>query len=250
MTTPLTTPTNATAIRPFQVDIPAEAFNDLRERLTATRWPTKELVDDPTQGVQLATLEAIADYWANEYDFGRLEARLNELPQFTTEIDGVDIHFIHVKSEHENALPIIITHGWPGSIIEMLDVIEPLTDPVAYGGNAEDAFHVVIPSIPGYGFSSEPTEAGWDSARIGAAWAELMSRLGYTRYVAQGGDQGAGVTDAMGRQAPEGLLGVHFNFLDAIPKELLTAALSPRIFTHAEREQLGKVVSVFMRGYI
>jgi pimeloyl-ACP methyl ester carboxylesterase len=162
----------------------------------------------------------------------------------------VNVHFIHVESSHEDALPIIITHGWPGSVIEMLEVIGPLTDPTSHGGNAEDAFHVVIPSIPGYGFSSEPTEAGWDSGRIGEAWAELMSRLGYTRYVAQGGDQGAGVTDAMGRQAPDGLIGLHFNFLDAIPKELLTAALTPRIFTHAEREQLGKVVSVFMRGYI
>jgi pimeloyl-ACP methyl ester carboxylesterase len=195
-------------------------------------------------------LKALADYWTNEYDFGRIAERLNALPQFTTEIDGVNVHFIHVESSHEDALPIIITHGWPGSVIEMLEVIGPLTDPTSHGGNAEDAFHVVIPSIPGYGFSSEPTEAGWDSGRIGEAWAELMSRLGYTRYVAQGGDQGAGVTDAMGRQAPDGLIGLHFNFLDAIPKELLTAALTPRIFTHAEREQLGKVVSVFMRGYI
>jgi pimeloyl-ACP methyl ester carboxylesterase len=240
----------AVGIRPFSVEITQDQIENLRRRIEATRWPTTELVEDASQGIQLAFLQEVARYWIEEYDFGRLEARLNELPQFVTEIDGVEIHFIHVRSQHEDALPIIITHGWPGSVIEMLDVIEPLTDPVSHGGGAEDAFDVVIPSIPGYGFSSQPTEPGWNSARIGAAWAELMSRLGYDRYVAQGGDQGAGVTDAIGRQAPEGLLGVHFNFLDAIPKELLTAALTPRIFTHEEREQLGKVVGVFMRGYI
>ena len=243
-----TTVETATAIQPFQVEFSGEQIDDLRTRIGATRWPTPEV--DPSQGVQLKMLRALADYWTNEYDFGRIAERLNGLPQFTTEIDGVNVHFIHVESTHEDALPIVITHGWPGSVIEMLEVIGPLTDPTAHGGNAEDAFHVVIPSIPGYGFSSEPTEPGWDSGRIGAAWAELMSRLGYTHYVAQGGDQGAGVTDAMGRQAPDGLVGLHFNFLDAIPKELLTAALTPRIFTHEEREQLGKVVGVFMRGYI
>jgi len=241
---------SATEIRPFQVEIPDVKIEDLRERIGATRWPSKELVDDATQGIQLAMLQALARYWVEEYDFRRLEERLNALPQHTTTIDGVDIHFIHVRSEHENALPLIITHGWPGSVIEMLDLIGPLTDPTAHGGTAEEAFELVIPSIPGFGFSSQPTDAGWDSSRIGAAWAELMSRLGYTRYVAQGGDQGAGVTDAMGRQAPDGLIGVHFNFLDAIPKELLTAALTPRIFTHEEREQLGKIVGVVMRGYI
>jgi pimeloyl-ACP methyl ester carboxylesterase len=246
-----TTTETATGIRPFSVEISQEQIDDLRRRIESTRWPSKELVDDASQGVQTAFLKELARYWAEDYDFGRLEARLNALPQFVTEIDGVSVHFIHVESPHEDALPLIITHGWPGSIVEMLDVIEPLTDPVAHGGSAEDAFHVVIPSIPGYGFSSEPTEAGWDSGRIGAAWAELMSRLGYDRYVAQGGDQGAGVTDAMGRQAPDGLAGVHFNFLDAIPKELLTAGFTPRIvFSHEEREQLGKVVHVFMRGYI
>jgi pimeloyl-ACP methyl ester carboxylesterase len=244
-----TTVATATDIRPFHVEFADEQIDDLRRRIASTRWPTKEL--DPTQGVQLATLQALARYWTEEYDFGRLAERLNAVPQYTTEIDGLDIHFIHVKSEHENALPLIITHGWPGSVIEMLELIGPLTDPTAYGGTAEDAFDVVIPSIPGYGFSDEPTEAGWDSARIGAAWAELMSRLGYTRYVAQGGDQGAGVTDAMGRQAPDGLVGVHFNFLDAVPKELLTAPLTPRIaFSHDERDQLRKVIGVFMRGYI
>jgi len=240
-----------TDIRSFQVEIPEEQIDDLRRRIEATRWPTRELVDDPSQGIQLATLKAIADYWTSEYDFGRLAQRLNSLPQYTTEIDGLDIHFIHVRSEHEGALPLIITHGWPGSVIEMLELIGPLTDPTAYGGNAEDAFDLVIPSIPGYGYSREPAEAGWDSARIGAAWAELMTRLGYTGYVAQGGDQGAGVTDAMGRQAPSGLLGVHFNFLDAVPKELLMAALNIRLaFSGDDRAELGKVVAIFMRGYI
>jgi pimeloyl-ACP methyl ester carboxylesterase len=240
-----------TDIRSFQVEIPEEQIDDLRRRIEATRWPTRELVDDPSQGIQLATLKAIADYWTSEYDFGRLARRLNSLPQYTTEIDGLDIHFIHIRSEHEGALPLIITHGWPGSVIEMLELIGPLTDPTAYGGNAEDAFDLVIPSIPGYGFSQEPAEAGWDSARIGAAWAELMTRLGYTGYVAQGGDQGAGVTDAMGRQAPSGLLGVHFNFLDAVPKELLMAALNIRLaFSADDRAELGKVVAIFMRGYI
>jgi pimeloyl-ACP methyl ester carboxylesterase len=245
-----TTTETATGIRPFTVEITDEQIDNLRRRIEDTRWPTNELVDDASQGVQLAFLQELARYWLEDYDFGRIEARLNALPQYITEIDGVGIHFIHVKSGHEDALPLIITHGWPGSIIEMVDAIGPLTDPTAHGGAAEDAFHVVIPSIPGYGFSTEPTEAGWNSARVGAAWAELMSRLGYDHYVAQGGDQGAGVTDAMGRQAPDGLVGVHFNFLDAIPKELLTAALTPRIFTHEERDQLGKVVGVFMRGYI
>ena len=241
----------ATGIRPFHVDIREEELVDLRRRIEATRWPSKELVDDWSQGVRLAMLRELARYWSEEYDFGRIESRLNALPQYSTEIDSLDIHFIHVRSQHEDALPLIITHGWPGSVLEMLEVIGPLTDPTAHGGNAEDAFHVVIPSIPGYGFSAQPTEVGWDSGRIAAAWAELMSRLGYTHYVAQGGDQGAGVTDAMGRQAPEGLLGVHFNFLDAVPKELLMAALNIRLaFSHDDREQLGKVIAIFMRGYI
>ncbi|MET0562780.1 MAG: epoxide hydrolase [Gaiellaceae bacterium] len=241
----------ATEIQPFQIEIPDDQIDDLRRRIESTRWPSEELVDDWSQGIQRATLRAIAKYWTTDYDFGRLEERLNALPQFTSEIDGLEIHFIHVRSKHEDALPLIITHGWPGSVIEMLGVIEPLTDPTAHGGDAEDAFDVVIPSIPGYGFSAEPTEPGWDSGRIGAAWAELMGRLGYTRYVAQGGDQGAGVTDAMGRQAPDGLLGVHFNFLDAVPKELLMAALNLRLaFSHDDREELGKVVGIFMRGYI
>ena len=244
-----TTVDTATGIRPFKVEFEEEQVDDLRRRIAATRWPTKEV--DPSQGVQLAMLRALADYWTNEYDFGRIEQRLNALPQFTTEIDGLDMHFIHVESQHDDALPILITHGWPGSVIEMLELIGPLTDPTAHGGSAADAFHVIIPSIPGYGFSSEPTEPGWGSARIGQAWAELMSRIGYSQYVAQGGDQGAGVTDAMGRQAPDGLLGVHFNFLDAVPRELLMAALNLRLaFSHDDREQLSKVIGVFMRGYI
>jgi pimeloyl-ACP methyl ester carboxylesterase len=241
----------ATGIETFQVDFSDEQIDDLRRRIEATRWPTKELVDDASQGVQSKMLQELARYWGTEYDFGRLEARLNELPQFMTEIDGLDIHFIHVKSEHENALPLIITHGWPGSVIEMLEVIGPLTDPTSHGGTEADAFDVVIPSMPGYGFSDEPEEVGWDSGRIGRAWAELMNRLGYTRYVAQGGDQGAGVTDAMGRQAPDGLVGVHFNFLDAAPRELLMAALNLRLaFSSEEREEFSKVIAIFMRGYI
>jgi pimeloyl-ACP methyl ester carboxylesterase len=205
----------ANDIRPFQVDIPEEALDDLRRRIAAARWPSRELVADRSQGVQLATMQELAAYWMSDYDFGRLEARLNALPQFTTEIDGLDIHFIHVRSPHENALPLIMTHGWPGSVVELLDTVGPLTDPTAHGGDAEDAFHLVLPSIPGYGLSGEPRELGWDEGHIGVAWAELMRRLGYTRYVAQGGDVGAFVTDAMGRQAPEGLLGIHINVLAA-----------------------------------
>jgi pimeloyl-ACP methyl ester carboxylesterase len=204
---------NDTEIRPFRVDMPDEAIADLKRRIAANRWPTKELVADRSQGVQLATLQELARYWTTDYDWRRCAAELNALPQFTTEIDGEDIHFIHVRSRHENALPVIITHGWPGSIIEMLGVVGPLTDPTAHGGTAEDAFHLVVPSIPGYGFSAQPTELGWYAGRVAQAWGELMHRLDYTRYVAQGGDQGAAVTDAMGRQAPEGLAGIHTNLL-------------------------------------
>jgi pimeloyl-ACP methyl ester carboxylesterase len=203
----------ATEIRPFHFEIPEDKINDLRRRIAATRWPSKELVADRSQGVQLATLRELARYWAEDYDFGKLEARLNALPQFTTEIDGVDIHFIHVRAQHENALPLIMTHGWPGSVIELLETVGQLTDPTAHGGDAADAFHLVLPSIPGYGFSSEPTEVGWDPGRTARAWGELMNRLGYTRYVAQGGDVGASITDAMGRLAPEGLIGIHMNLL-------------------------------------
>jgi len=208
-----TTVETATAIRPFHIEFPAQRIDDLRRRIAATRWPSKELVDDRSQGVQLAAAQALAHYWLNDYDFGRIEERLNELPQFITQIDGVDVHFIHVLSEHENALPLIMTHGWPGSVIEMLDTVRPLTDPTAHGGSAEDAFHLVLPSLPGYGLSGEPVEIGWDLARTARAWAELMHRLDYTHYVAQGGDVGAGVTDAMGRQEPEGLVGIHTNLL-------------------------------------
>jgi pimeloyl-ACP methyl ester carboxylesterase len=202
-----------TEIRPFQIDMPEETIADLRRRIDAMRWPGQELVEDRSQGVQLATLQALARYWATDYDWRRCEKRLNALPQFTTEIDGTRIHFIHVRSRHENALPLIMTHGWPGSVVELLESVGPLTDPTAHGGRAEDAFDLVLPSIPGYGFSAEPAELGWYAGRVAQAWAELMRRLGYTRYVAQGGDQGAAITDAMGRQAPEGLAGIHTNLL-------------------------------------
>jgi pimeloyl-ACP methyl ester carboxylesterase len=219
----------ATEIRPFQVDIPEDALEDLRRRIKATRLPSKERVEDRSQGVQLATIRKLATYWATEYDWRKAEARLTALPQFTTEIDGVDIHFIHVKSPNENALPLIMTHGWPGSVIELLETIGPLTDPTAHGGVAADAFHLVLPSLPGYGFSGEPVEVGWDLGRTARAWAQLMLRLGYTRYVAQGGDVGAGVTDAMGRQEPEGLIGIHTN--------LLVPALSGAMPTATDEER-------------
>jgi pimeloyl-ACP methyl ester carboxylesterase len=206
----------ATEIRPFHLDIPEGQIDDLRRRIEATRWPSSELVDDRSQGVQLATMRELARYWATDYDWRVCEARLNALPQFMTEIDGVEIHFIHVRSPHEDALPLIMTHGWPGSVIELLETVGPLTDPTAHGGGPEDAFHLVLPSLPGYGLSGEPRELGWDSPRVGQAWAELMKRLGYNRYVAQGGDVGAAVTDVMARQAPKGLLGVHINLLTAV----------------------------------
>jgi pimeloyl-ACP methyl ester carboxylesterase len=221
----------ATEIRPFGIDIPEDKIADLRRRIAATRLPSKELVDDRSQGVQLATIEALADYWTTEYDFGRIAERLNALPQFTTEIDGVDVHFIHVRSQHEDALPLIMTHGWPGSVIELLETVDPLTDPTAHDGRAEDAFHLVLPSLPGYGFSSEPTDLGWNVGRVAQAWAELMHRLDYGRYVAQGGDVGASVTDRMGRQAPEGLAGIHTNlFVLALP-------LHDKLPAESERER-------------
>jgi pimeloyl-ACP methyl ester carboxylesterase len=202
-----------TEIHPFRADVGDEALAELRQRIAATRWPTRELVTDRSQGVQLATITELARYWTTDYDWRACEARLNALPQFRTEIDGTAMHFIHVRSPHEDALPLVITHGWPGSVIELLEVVGPLTDPAAHGGSADDAFHLVLPSLPGYGFSAEPAQTGWDPGRIAQAWAELMRRLGYTRYVAQGGDQGAAVTDSMGRQEPAGLLGIHLNFL-------------------------------------
>jgi pimeloyl-ACP methyl ester carboxylesterase len=203
----------ATEIRPFHIDIPEEELAEMRRRLAATRWPSKELVDDRSQGVRMAALQALARYWETDYDWRKAETKLNALPQFTTEIDGVEIHFIHVRSEHEDALPLLMTHGWPGSVVELLESVGSLTNPTAHGGDAEDAFDLVLPSLPGYGFSGEPAEVGWDLSRTAEAWAELMRRLGYARYVAQGGDVGAGVTDTMARQAPEGLIGIHTNLL-------------------------------------
>jgi len=211
MTTP--EPQTGGAVRPFTVQIHEKELDDLRRRLAATRAPSREIVGDRSQGVQLATVQGLLQYWATEYDLRRVESRLNALPQFTTEIDGVDIHFVHVRSGHADALPLIMTHGWPGSVIEMLDSVGPLTDPTAHGGAPEDAFHLVLPSLPGYGFSGEPAEVGWDLARTARAWAELMRRLGYDRYVAQGGDVGAGVTDTMGRLGPDGLVAIHTNLL-------------------------------------
>jgi pimeloyl-ACP methyl ester carboxylesterase len=232
-----------TEIRPFRVDMPDEAIADLRRRIAATRWPSKELVADRSQGVQLATLQELARYWAAEYDWRRCETRLNALPQFKTEIDGEDVHFIHVKSPHADALPLIMTHGWPGSVIELLETVGPLTDPTAHGGRAEDAFDLVLPSIPGYGFSAEPAEIGWYAGRVAQAWAELMNRLGYTRYVAQGGDQGASVTDAMGRQAPEGLIGIHTNLL-------VTALAGPQpTDTEEERAAAAQLATFRQSGF-
>ena len=202
-----------TDIRPFRVEFPEEDLKELRRHIAATRWPSRELVTDRSQGVQLETIQELARYWTSDYDMRRCETRLNALSQFKTQIDGLDIHFIHVESAHENALPLIMTHGWPGSVVELLETIGPLTDPTAHGGRAEDAFHLVLPSIPGYGFSAEPAELGWGPIRIGRAWGELMRRLGYTRYVAQGGDVGSQVTDAMGRLALDGLIGIHTNLL-------------------------------------
>ncbi len=234
-----------TEIRPFHLDIPQEQLDDLRRRLAATRWPSRELVPDRSQGVQLATLQELARYWATEYDWRTCEARLNALPQFTTEIDGVEIHFIHVKSQHDDALPLIMTHGWPGSVIELLETVGPLTDPTAHGGDVEDAFHLVLPSLPGYGFSREPSEVGWDPGRVGRAWAELMHRLGYSRYVAQGGDLGAIVSDVMGRQAPEGLLGIHMNLLVTT----LGSPVPPPGDTEEERAALDQINTFTTSGF-
>src|SRR5215213_9125388 len=220
MTATTTKPEGDTTVRPFTIEVTDGDLDDLRARVTATRWPEKETVDDASQGPQLATMRALADYWGTEYDWRRCEARLNSFPQFLTEIDGLDIHFLHVRSKHEDALPLIVCHGWPGSIVEQLKIIEPLTDPTAHGGQASDAFHVVVPSMPGYGYSGKPTTTGWGPERIARAWAELMQRLGYDRYVAQGGDWGSPVSSAMARQAPAGLLGIHINLPATVPPEI------------------------------
>ncbi|MCU1428199.1 MAG: multidrug transporter [Actinomycetia bacterium] len=234
------------SIRPFRVNVSDEDLAELDRRIAATRLPSNELVADRSQGVQLATIQELARYWESEYDWRRCEARLNALPQFTTEIDGLNIHFIHAKSRHENALPLIMTHGWPGSVIELLETVGPLTDPTAYGGRAEDAFHLVLPSIPGYGFSDEPTELGWGPIRIGQAWAELMRRLGYSRYVAQGGDVGSQVTDAMGRLALDGLIGIHTNLLTPALGDADALSASPP--TKEERAALDQLDAFHATG--
>src|SRR6185369_10585183 len=214
------------AIRPFQVNIPEAELTELRRRINATRWPENETVSDSSQGVQLATMQKLARYWATDYNWRNCEAKLQALPHFVTEIDGLDIHFIHVRSKHENALPLIVTHGWPGSVVEQLKIVDPLTNPTAHGGNASDAFDLVIPSMPGYGFSGKPTTPGWDPVRIARTWDVLMKRLGYTRYVAQGGDWGAIVVDQMGVQAPPGLLAIHTNMAGCVPPEIDKAAFT------------------------
>lgn len=242
----------AADIRPFRVDIPEESLTDLRRRIAATRRPQRETVDDGSQGVQLATFEEILRYWVTEYDWRKAEARLNALPQFRATIDGVDIHFVHVRSRHSNALPLIMTHGWPGSVFELLKTVGPLTDPTSYGGRAEDAFDLVLPSIPGFGFSGKPKQTGWNPERIARAWSELMKRLGYTRYVAQGGDWGAPISNALARQAPAGLLGIHVNLPATLPadvaKVLASGAPAPPQLSAAERDAYD-ALAVFNRKY-
>jgi pimeloyl-ACP methyl ester carboxylesterase len=243
---------NSNAIRPFRVNVPEAELVELRRRVLATRWPGRETVSDCTQGVQLARLQALVGYWGTKYDWRKAEAKLNALPQFVTTIDGLDIHFIHVRSGHPNALPVIITHGWPGSVLEQIKVIEPLTNPTAYGGSAEDAFDVVIPSMPGYGFSAKPTSTGWGPDRIARAWDVLMTRLGYDRYVSQGGDWGSVVADAMGRQAPKGLLGIHVNMPPTVPAEIARALRNgepaPAGLPEKEKKAYASMNDLYTRG--
>jgi len=239
------------AIRPFKVHIPQAALDDLRRRINATRWPDKETAADRSQGIQLAELQALVRYWGSGYDWRKVEKRLNALPQFVTKIDGVDIHFIHVRSRHPDAMPVIVTHGWPGSVIEQLKIVDPLVNPTAHGGRAEDAFDVVIPSIPGYGFSGKPTDKGWDPDRIARAWAELMKRLGYAHYVAQGGDWGTPISSAMARQKAEGLLGIHINLPATLPPEVIPALAGgplPAGITEQEREVVEALRKYNMTG--
>jgi len=246
--------TMADLISPFEVHVPDDDLADLRRRVAAVRWPHRETVADESQGVQLATMRDLVAYWSNGYDWRECEAKLNALPQFRTALDGLGIHFIHVRSRHEDALPLIITHGWPGSVIELLEIVGPLTDPTAHGGRAEDAFHLVLPSLPGYGFSDEPTEVGWDPSRVARAWAELMNRLGYTHYAAQGGDIGAAVTDTMALQVPDGLAGIHLNFLRRPPAHVAAAvfggAPKPDGLTDQEEAAFEALRAQFMKGYI
>ncbi len=247
--TPSHAPAARTDLRPYRFDAPEEDLSELRRRILATRWPERETVPDSSQGVPLATLQELARYWATDYDWRPCEARLNALPQFVTEIDGLDIHFLHVRSKHEDALPVVVTHGWPGSIIEQLKLIEPLVDPETHGGSAADAFHVVIPSMPGYGFSGKPASTGWGPERMARAWAELMSRLGYDRYVAQGGDWGAFVVDQMGLQGPEGLLAVHTNMPATVPADvdaaLAAGGPAPDGLSEEERRAYDQLVRTF-----
>ena len=244
--------TDGVAIRPFHVNFPESDLTELRRRINSTKWPERETVTDDSQGVQLATTQALARYWGTDYDWRKVEAKLNAMPQFITEIDGLDIHFIHVRSKHKGALPVIISHGWPGSILEQIKLVGPLTDPTAFGGHAEDAFDVVIPSIPGYGFSGKPTATGWNPARMARAWIVLMRRLGYTRYVAQGGDFGSLITDAMAVEAPAELVAIHTNFLFALPEDVSSAITSggpaPSDFSDLERRALDKLKGFFAKN--
>ena len=242
---------NMSEVRPFHVNVPEAELTELRRRVNATRWPERERVTDQSQGVQLATIQKLARYWATEHDWRKVEAKLNALPQFITNIDGVDIHFIHVRSKHENALPLIVTHGWPGSVIEQLKIIDPLTNPTAHGASASDAFHVVIPSIPGFGFSGKPTTTGWDPVRIARTWIDLMRRLGYTKFVAQGGDWGAQISEQMGVQAPPELIGIHVNWPSVVPtdvsKALHSGAPPPSGLSEEERRAYETLIAFYAK---